>query len=397
MPAATRRNAWPRPSPCARLSFGNNKHGVCFKFADLSRERCGTARSDAQPRSMRSRRQQMEDSMKGTVTGAACTGAACLALLTTLLAVAPATGESLEKVKVIIPQNSVFVLNWMGAKDAGVFSKHGIDIEVDARPFAGFLAGIPSKAGMVGTYSGMDGILKMNQGLDLAVVGGGLTVFQEIYVRKDSPIKTIADLRGKKFGAWSTGAGSFKAVRAALMEAHGIDVTKDVKLMQLAPPALYKMLERGDIDAMINISSFTIKAASEPDKFRSIFSANDYWKQKTGYPIVWSAPLIAWKSWVKENPKRAENMAEATEESFRWLRTPANFDAAVKAHGKLAGVTTPEAIATYKKWLGEKRIFLAKWDQKIVDAQWQFLEMAKRHGILDTVPDKKEHALILEK
>jgi hypothetical protein len=67
----------------------------------------------------------------------------------------------------------------------------------------------------------------------------------------------------------------------------------------------------------------------------------------------------------------------------------------VKSHGTLAGVTTPEAIATYKKWLAAKRIFLPEWDQKVVDAQWKFLELAKRHGILEEVPSKEKRALIL--
>jgi ABC-type nitrate/sulfonate/bicarbonate transport system substrate-binding protein len=243
----------------------------------------------------------------------------------------------------------------------------------------------------------MDAIEKMNQGVDWAIIGGGLTVFHGVFVPKDSPIKTVADLRGKRFGVWSTGAGTFKSVRVALIDAHGIDVVEDTKIVQLAPPALFKLLERGDIDAMLNISSFTIKAASAPDKFRSLFDPNGYWKKKTGYPIVWTAPLVAWKSWVDENPTRAKNVAAATMESFRWLRKPENLDAVVKKHGELAGVTTPDAIATYKKWLGEKRLFLAEWDQKAVDAEWQFLELAKRHGVLDKVPPKEKHALILTK
>jgi ABC-type nitrate/sulfonate/bicarbonate transport system substrate-binding protein len=320
---------------------------------------------------------------------------ACGAVLFAVVAGTPSPAETLEKVTAVIPQNSVFVLNWNGAKDAGVFRTHGIDLTVDARPFAGFLAGLPSKEAMATTYSGVDAILKMNEGLDLAIIGGGLTVFQEVFVLKDSPVKTVADLRGKRFGVWSTGAGAFKAARAAIIDAAGVDLVKDTKIVQLAPPALFKLLERGDVDAMLNISSFTIQAASQPDKFRSVFSPNDYWKKKTGYPIVWSAPLVAWKSWVNENPARAKNFAEAVEESFRWLRNPDNLDAAVEKYGTLAGVTTPAAVATYKKWLGEKRIFLARWDQKVVDAEWEFLEMAKRYGILPAVPDKKAHALVL--
>jgi ABC-type nitrate/sulfonate/bicarbonate transport system substrate-binding protein len=311
-----------------------------------------------------------------------------------LAATAP-VAATLEKVTSVIPQNSVFVLNWNGAKDAGVFAKHGIDLTVDARPFAGYLAGIPSKEALAATYSGIDAILKMNAGMELAVIGGGLTVFQQVYVPVNSPIKTIADLRGKRFGVWSTGAGAYKATRAAIMDAAGIDIAKDTKLVQLAAPALYKMLERGDVDAMLNISSFTIQAASEPGKFRSIFSPNEYWKEKTGYPIVWSAPLVAWKSWIDENPARAKNFSAAVADSFRWLREPENFDAAIKKYGTLAGVTTPATAAVYKKWLGEKKIFLAEWDQKVVDAQWQFLEMAKRHGVLPEVPDKSKHALVL--
>jgi ABC-type nitrate/sulfonate/bicarbonate transport system substrate-binding protein len=319
----------------------------------------------------------------------------CGALLALAYAGAPSVAATMEKVTAVIPQNSVFVLNWTGAKDAGVFAKHDIDLTVDARPFAGYLAGIPSKQAVATTYSGIDAVQKMNEGLDLAVIGGGLTVFQEVFVPVNSPIKTIADLKGKKIGVWSTGAGAYKATRAAILDAAGIDIAKDAKLVQLAAPALYKMAEKGEVDAMINISSFTIQAVSEPTKFRSIFAPNDYWQKKTGYPIAWSAPLVAWKPWIKENPVRAKNYAAATMDSFRWLRDPAHFDDAVKKYGTLAGVSTPAAAAVYKKWLGEKKLFLADWDQKAVDAQWAFLDLCKKYGILPEVPDKAAHAMVL--
>jgi ABC-type nitrate/sulfonate/bicarbonate transport system substrate-binding protein len=319
-----------------------------------------------------------------------------LAFLAPLLLAGSVAAEPLQKVKVVIPQNSVFVLNWMGARDAGVFKKHGIDIEIDPRPFAAFLAALPAKECLTATYSGLDAVAKMNEGQDLAVIGGGLTVIQDIYVRKDSPIKSVADLRGKRLGVWSSGAGAFKAARIAVLDSTGIDLTKDTKMVQLAPPALFKLLEKGSVDAMIDISSFSIAAASQPDKFRSIFSPNEYWKKKTGYPIFWAAPLVAWKSWIEENPTRARNFAAAVEESFRWLRQPENFDAAVQKYGALAGVTTPAAIATYKKLLAEKGIFLAHWDQSVADAEWQFLQVAKDHGILDKVPARDSHALLIE-
>jgi ABC-type nitrate/sulfonate/bicarbonate transport system substrate-binding protein len=303
---------------------------------------------------------------------------------------------ALQQVKIVIPQQSVFVLNFLGAKDAGVFEKDGINVDADPRPFAGFLAGLPSKQCMTSTYSGIDAIQKMNEGVDWVIIGGGLTVVQDIIVRKDAPFATAADLRGKKFGAFSTGAGSFKAARAAIIDAYKLDLLKDTSFQQVAGPALTKLLERGDIDAIINISSLTMAAEGQADKFRVLFSPNDYWKQKTGYPIVWAAPLVAWRSWVDEDQARAKKFATAVKDSFLWLENPENLDAAVKAHGPLAGVTTPEDVAEYKTWLTSKNMFMTDWDRKAVDAQWKFLEVAQRTGIIDKVPDQSKCAMFVE-
>jgi NitT/TauT family transport system substrate-binding protein len=303
---------------------------------------------------------------------------------------------ALNRVNIVIPQQSVFVLNYLGAKDAGVFSKNGIDLDVDPRPFAGFLAGLPSQQCMAVTYSGIDAIQKINEGVDWVIIGGGLTVVQDVIVRKDAPFKTVADLRGKKFGAFSTGAGSFKAARAAMIDAYKLDILKDTSFQQVAGPALTKLLERGDLDAIINISSLTMAAEAQTDKFRVLFSPNDYWKQKTGYPIVWAAPLVAWRKWVDEDQARAKKFATAVKDSFLWLEQPANLDAAVKSHGPLAGVTSPQDIAEYKTWLTSKNMFMTDWDRKAVDAQWKFLEVAQRTGVIDKVPDQSKYALFVE-
>jgi ABC-type nitrate/sulfonate/bicarbonate transport system substrate-binding protein len=303
---------------------------------------------------------------------------------------------ALQKVKVVIPVQSVFVLNYMGAKDAGVFAKHGIDLDVDARPFAGFLAGLPSKQCMAVTYSGIDAIQKIDEGLDWAIIGGGLTVVQNILVAKNSPFKTPADLRGKRFGTFSTGAGSFKAVRAALIDGFKLDIVKDTNLQQVAGPALTKLLENGQLEAMMNISSLNLAAEAQTDKFRVLFSPNEYWIKQTGYPIVWAAPIVAWQSWVNEDKTRAKKFADATMDSFRWLAKPENLEAAVKNHGALAGVTKPEDVTEYKDWLQHKNMFLTTWDRRAVDAQWKFLDVCQKGGVINKVPAEDKYALFVE-
>ena len=58
----------------------------------------------------------------------------------------------------------------------------------------------------------------------------------------------------------------------------------------------------------------------------------------------------------------------------------------MKKHGALAGVTKPEDVAEYKKWLQHKDMFMTDWDRKAVDAQWKFLEVAKKTGVISKVP-----------
>ena len=321
---------------------------------------------------------------------------ACLGLLAFGFASAPATAVALKKVKIVVPRNSVFVLGAFGGKDAGIYEKHGIDVEIDPRPFKGFMASLPAKEVMVSTYAGTAAVTRINSGLDWVIIGGGLTVMQEVFVLKDSPIKSIADMRGRKFSSWSTGAGAFKATRAAIIDGFGIDVLKDTEFVQAAAPALIKLLDRGDVESMFNISSLTVAAAAQPDKYRSIFAPNDYWRKKTGYPILWSAPIVAWRSWVEEDRDRARNLVKAYHETWSWVRKPENLEAAVAKYGKLAAVRNQAQADVYKKWLGAERVFLNRWDREVVDAQWRFLEMAHKHGVIKKVPPKDKHALILE-
>jgi ABC-type nitrate/sulfonate/bicarbonate transport system substrate-binding protein len=303
--------------------------------------------------------------------------------------------QPLKSVHVVVPLNSVDALVYLGGRDAGIFRKHGIKLTVDPRPFAGFLAGLPSRVSMVGTYPGLEAIQKINQGIPLAIIGGGLTVVNAVIVQRNSPFKSLTDLRGKPFGVQSTGSGAFKAVRTTALAAYGFDIIKDTKMEQVPAPALYKLLEEGRVDAMVSISSFTMEALSQPAKFRVLFSPNEYWIKQTGYPLVWDAPLVAWKSWVKQDPVRAKDFADAAAESFRALRNPHNFDVDVKKYGELAGITSPGQIATYKKQFAAKKVFLTRWNRKVADAEWKFLALAKKEGILTKVPREAQNALLL--
>ncbi|MGH6675154.1 MAG: ABC transporter substrate-binding protein, partial [Xanthobacteraceae bacterium] len=226
-------------------------------------------------------------------------------------------------------------------------------------------------------------------------IGPGLTMVNDVLVRADSPYKTVADLRGKKFGTFSTGAASFQAARAAMIDGFKLDIVKDAQVQQVTGPALNKLLERGEFDAIINISSLSMAAESQPKQFRVLFSPDEYWRKKTGYPIGWAGPVVAWRSWIDEDKTRAKNFATATVDSFKWLEKPENLETVVKNHGELAGVTKPAEVDEYKLWLTKKQMFLTTWDKKTVAAQWNFLDVAQRTGVLKKVPPQDKYAMFV--
>src|SRR5581483_9261914 len=76
----------------------------------------------------------------------------------------------------------------------------------------------------------------------------------------------------KKFGVWSRGAGATKALEVLSMDGFKLDLNKDVQTIEIAGPALMALLDKGEVDAMFNLSSLSIAAASQPDKYRLLFS-----------------------------------------------------------------------------------------------------------------------------
>lgn len=86
--------------------------------------------------------------------------------------------------------------------------------------------------------------------------------FSNIIVAKPaSPIKTFADLKGKKIGEFGTAFLDWLIIRAAGKKAYDVDLEKDAEPVQGAPPLLNQFLARGDVDATLQFSTLTFGCA----------------------------------------------------------------------------------------------------------------------------------------
>jgi ABC-type nitrate/sulfonate/bicarbonate transport system substrate-binding protein len=119
------------------------------------------------------------------------------------------------------------------------------------------------------------------------VVGGNLKAYivaQHVYeqpggfsvywaVKDDSPIKTIADLKGKTIGISVIGGGTYGPF-AMLLKKNGVDPDKDIKLVEVGFAVSEDALRQGRVDA-VNMNQPFAAHAEAKGGIRKLFSLSE--------------------------------------------------------------------------------------------------------------------------
>jgi sulfonate transport system substrate-binding protein len=126
-------------------------------------------------------------------------------------------------------------------------------------------------------------------------------------VAKDSPLKTVADLKGKKIAA-TKGTDPYLFTLRALQQA-GLK-KDDVELLHLQHPDGRIALEKGDVDAWAGLDPHM--AASEIQAGSRLLYRN---KDFNSYGVV-----SVTETYAKEHPQAVETVLSAYEQAREWAR-----------------------------------------------------------------------------
>jgi ABC-type nitrate/sulfonate/bicarbonate transport system substrate-binding protein len=89
------------------------------------------------------------------------------------------------------------------------------------------------------------------QGVRPAVFGLGVGALGAVLVGKDSPIRSLPELRGRTV-AGVPGSTTSQALNASIRRIHGLDVFKDTRFVPgTAPPDVANLLAKGDVEAAL--------------------------------------------------------------------------------------------------------------------------------------------------
>ncbi|MDR2671847.1 MAG: ABC transporter substrate-binding protein [Coriobacteriales bacterium] len=147
------------------------------------------------------------------------------------------------------------------AKELGFWEEEGIDVELVSGTFQQQKDGLASGQFLV-TNGDFQFFPAVNEGLDISIIGGLHEGCIKLLVPGDSPIQSVADLRGKTIGVDEVGGTPWAITSVALANA-GINPSEEAGEVVWAPydlTVLQEVAERGEVDAIAAWDPFGTQA-----------------------------------------------------------------------------------------------------------------------------------------
>lgn len=237
-----------------------------------------------------------------------------------VLALAAATAVALpyRPARATVPTVRVGVLKFGTVSwELDTLLHHGFDAENGISLDIGFFAG--EDATNVAILAGETDIIVSDwlwvsrqraEGGDLTLVPYS-TAVGAIMVKKDAPVRSLADLKGRTLGV-AGGAldKSWLLIQALASRDHGLDLAKRATVVYGAPPLLAEKAMQGELDAVLNFWHFC--ARLEASGFRRLLGANQAARALGASGPVSALGYVFSDAWAAANPAAASGFIKAS-------------------------------------------------------------------------------------
>jgi NitT/TauT family transport system substrate-binding protein len=201
----------------------------------------------------------------------------------------------------------------------------------------------------------------------------------DVLVKSDSPIKSIADLKGKKIGLFGgPGSGTSLLFQVEAEKYFGFDPMKDAKVFYGAPPLLLGQLQKGELDAVLLLDPLISNVMTQGG-LRSVGNLAGIWREKTGQnPLLVTVTLN--EDWAKKNPEAAKGFVAAFAEAQRYIKTHKEVWPKLAAS---VGITSQDGIELLRKRTADG--LSDTWNDDVIQQQLDFAKQV--NATLGETPD----------
>jgi ABC-type nitrate/sulfonate/bicarbonate transport system substrate-binding protein len=219
------------------------------------------------------------------------------------------------------------------------------------------------------------------QGAPIEVVLATQVAEATFVAREGSPLRSLADLKGKKVGMSPAGSATYAIAAAVLEKNHGLK-TSDFTAVPGNEAQLVQFLQRGDIDAA-SLRAVTI--ASVPDlKLHKLGSVIDEWKRMTAsdaVPIL--GATIVHQDFARKQPESVVKLIRGLIAATRFGHQEP--DKAADMLRKAANLDAKDATSYARLW---DDIYIASMEPDIVATFRRMAEIFRASGTIEgNVPD----------
>lgn len=185
-------------------------------------------------------------------------------------------------------------------------------------------------------------------GLPMSIILATQVADLNFVVPEDSPIKSMAELKGKKIGGSPAGSATAAIAQAILEKNYGF-ASGDYSLVPGNDPRLAQFLYQKDIDAAA-LRTVTIALVKDV-KLRAVGTFREEWKKlsKSDAPPVLGVGLIR-NDWLKANPEGAAKLVAGMRKAYEFGK--ADKAAVAKALVEAANMSQDDARAYAALWDG---------------------------------------------
>lgn len=224
-------------------------------------------------------------------------------------------------------------------------AKYGFDVqEVDVTAPGAQYVMLKSDGADLAPGTFIDLMRQRKTGLELVAFHGFQGFNNYIVTKPQSPIRSFADLKGKRFGEFGTTFLDWLILRAAGKKAYGIDVETDTDIVQGTPPLLNDLLAKGQVDAMLQFSDLTLGPIKDGAQ-RLVIDVPGLMRAAGFVPDAFNSNWNINAKWIAAHPGAIKRLSAMIDEGYAKLKTD---DALWPAIAAKIGFTDPAIVVAYR-------------------------------------------------
>lgn len=228
----------------------------------------------------------------------------------------------------------------------------------------------------------LDLIRQRARGDKVRSVYGGIMANVYIVAKKDAPYRNFGELKGKKVGLYSLTSGSTAGLIKIVRERWKLDLRKDFELVVAPPPVLAGLLQKGDIEAMVNVDPLVLRVL-ESGGYKQIMDLDQEWQALTGSRLLVTT-IAAWDDYIQKNSDEVRRLVRAYREAVSHIENNPQVYVSTGFIKSSGLKETPAVVKMFEERFS--KLYTAKWDQNLINANRAVFDVAIEMGNLESVP-----------